>query len=224
MNLREFISLGYESLHPALEVIAWSLNALATGIHPSTDYQGNPYRGRYVAGTQIAGWMGEGDLTAKMVTLCNRFKNWASANRLQHSQAMMTGGLLSWEGGAFPRLDLKAWNSRLMTAFFHIVLRQLQDQAFSDESLHKEIRLAFGLTNAMITFIDTMERSPRYLTSQQAQVMHSACSTYLQLSEVIALVAQQRDRARWKVDFVGFWKTLVQAVPKELLEFRCLTR
>ncbi|CAE7674088.1 unnamed protein product [Symbiodinium sp. CCMP2592] len=166
----------------------------------------------------------------------------------------MTGGLLSWEGGAFPRLDLKAWNSRLMTAFFHIVLRQLQDQAFSDESLHKEIRLAFGLTNAMITFIDTMERSPRYLTSQQAQVMHSACSTYLQLSEVIALVAQQRDRARWKVvpkhhtfrhiaedqlsclynyrhchcfldeDFVGFWKTLVQAVPKELLEFRCLTR
>ena len=53
--LREFISLGHESLHPFMEQITWSLNQLAIGIHPEKDFSGNPYRGRYAPGTQIAG-------------------------------------------------------------------------------------------------------------------------------------------------------------------------
>ena len=55
LNLREFISLGWESLHPALEVITWSLNVLATGVHPSTDFEGKPYRGKFAAGSPISG-------------------------------------------------------------------------------------------------------------------------------------------------------------------------
>ena len=171
---------------------------------------------------------------------------------------MMTGGLLTWEGGAYPRLDLKAWNTRLFTAYFYVVLQHLQEPeavpAGMDNLLRKELRLAFGVTNAMASFLNQMEQSPRYLNEAQATGMATACSTFLSLSEILALVSLQRGVARWKIvpkhhtmkhlaedqltshynirhyhcfvdeDNIGVWKTLVQAVPKELLEFRCLTR
>lgn len=171
---------------------------------------------------------------------------------------MMTGGLLTWEGGTYPKLDLKAWNGRLMTAFFHVVLNRLQRDALGNDGMDplllKELRLAFGVTNAIVAFLDAMERAPRYLTGDQALDMAKACSTFLSLCEILALLSIQRQVPRWKVvpkhhtfkhlaedqvrtllncrffhsfvdeDFIGFWKGLVQAVPKELLEFRCLTR
>ena len=111
---------------------------------------------------------------------------------------MMTGGLLSWEGNAFPRLDLKAWNSRLFTAFFYVVLQHLQKPdavpTGMDQLLRKELRLAFGSTNAMASFLNQMEQSPRYLNEAQATGMASACSTFLSLIEILALVSLQRGR------------------------------
>ncbi|CAE7291040.1 unnamed protein product [Symbiodinium microadriaticum] len=176
----------------------------------------------------------------------------------RHSQATMTGGLLSWEGGTYPRLDLKGWNTRLFTAFFYVVLNRLQQDTDRTDGmpplLLKELRLAFGAVNAIAAFLDTMERSPRYLSEAQALSMSKACSTFLSLCEILALLSIQRQVPRWKAvpkhhafkhlaedqvltklncrffhsfvdeDFIGFWKGLVQAAPKELLEFRCLTR
>ncbi|CAE7882330.1 unnamed protein product [Symbiodinium necroappetens] len=173
-----------------------------------------------------------------------------------HSQAMMTGGLLSWEGGTFPRLDLKAWNSRLMTAYFHVVLRRVRETIADDVDplLRKEVSMAFACTNSIAAFMDQMERASRYLTPSEAQIMADAISGFLRLWEGLALISQRRQVPRWKAvpkhhtlrhlsedqlrnllncrhfhsfvdeDFIGFWKGLVQAVPKELLEFRCLTR
>ena len=161
---------------------------------------------------------------------------------------MMTGGLLSWEGATYPRLDLKAWNTRLMTAFFHVVLHRLQEPGRlpdgMDALLRKEIQLAFGITNAMVTFLDRMERASRYLTGDQANEMFDACTTFLSLNEILAKVSHDRGVPRWKIvpkhhslkhlsedqvrthlncrhfhcfideDFIGFWKRLVQASRK----------
>ena len=123
-----------------------------------------------------------------------------------------------------------------------------------DALLRKEIQLAFGITNAMVAFLDRMERASRYLTGDQANEMFDACTTFLSLNEILAKVSHDRGVSRWKIvpkhhslkhlsedqvrthlncrhfhcfideDFIGFWKGLVQAVPKELLEFRGLTR
>ena len=55
VNLREFISLGPETLNPVMEVLSWSFGQLAAGYHPRHDMHGNPYQGKFTAGNPIAG-------------------------------------------------------------------------------------------------------------------------------------------------------------------------
>ena len=169
----------------------------------------------------------------------------------------MTAGMLSWEGGAYPSLNLKAWNSRLMLSFFEVVLREMLRQNESsnmDELLLRELRLASAATTAMASFMDQMERAGRYLEPSEARAMDDACHTFLSLYEILILVSLRRGSPRWKAvpkhhsfrhisedqmstllnaryfhsfsdeDFIGVFKRLVLKVPKELLEFRCLTR
>ena len=55
MNIREFICKGPETLNPVLEVLTWSFSQLALGYHPRLDMHGNPYQGKYTAGSPIQG-------------------------------------------------------------------------------------------------------------------------------------------------------------------------
>ncbi|CAE7252775.1 unnamed protein product, partial [Symbiodinium pilosum] len=185
-----------------MEQITWSLNQLAIGIHPEKDFSGNPYRGRYAPGTQIAGWCGRGNaqLPAKMICLCGRFKAWASANQLS-TPATMTAGMLGWEGGAYPSLNLKAWNSRLILSYFELVLREMLRQIETsdmDGLLIQELRLASAATTAMASFMDQMERAGRYLEPSEARAMDDACHTFLNLYEILILLSLRRGRPRWK--------------------------
>ena len=123
-----------------------------------------------------------------------------------------------------------------------------------DDSLKEELVLASAATTSVAALLHHMETSPRYLNEQQAQMMFEACTTYLRLYQVLAHKSAERRRARWKAipkmhlllhlvedqcrtkinmrsfgcfqdeDFVGQFKLLVAEVPKELLEYRCMTR
>ena len=174
----------------------------------------------------------------------------------RHSQATLTSGMLGFEGGAYPSLNLKAWNSRLFVVYFEIVLRELVDSGAGadEELLHKELKLASAATTAMCAFLHGMESSPRYLTDEQCRFMHDSMQAFLELYEVLIGTSNARGTARWKAvpkhhsawhlveemdrthynvrfyhsfadeDYIGQWKSLVQSVPKDLLEYRCLTR
>ena len=112
----------------------------------------------------------------------------------------MTGGLLAWEGGAYPSLNLKAYNGRLFVMFFEIVLRRLvSDESLQiDDMLRKELELASGATTALAMFFHVMECSGRYLKEEQAASMEQACCTYLDLSNILALHSIKRLTPRWK--------------------------
>ncbi|CAE7508782.1 unnamed protein product [Symbiodinium sp. CCMP2592] len=195
-------------------------------------------------------------LPEKMILLCSRFKSWASANQLKHSQATMTSGMLGFEGGAYPSLNLKAWNSRLFVVFFEVVLKELvaRDTAAGNELLCKELKLASAATTAMCAFLAGMEASPRYMSDEQCRYLHESMQSFLELYEVLIATSLARGTARWKAvpkhhlawhlveemdrshynvrfyhsfideDYIGQWKLLAQSVPRDLLEYRCLTR
>ncbi|CAE7296075.1 unnamed protein product, partial [Symbiodinium microadriaticum] len=194
MNIREFICKGPETLNPVLEVLTWSFSQLALGYHPRLDMHGNPYQGKYTAGSPIQGWFAQcgSQLAPKMVLLCSRFK--------RHSQATLTSGMLGFEGGAYPSLNLKAWNSRLFVVYFEIVLRELVDSGAGadEELLHKELKLASAATTAMCAFLHGMESSPRYLTDEQCRFMHDSMQAFLELYEVLIGTSNARGTARWK--------------------------
>ena len=129
-----------------------------------------------------------------------------------------------------------------------------RDAGAGNELLCKELKLASAATTAMCAFLDGMESSPRYLSDDQCRYLHEAMQSFLELYEVLIATSNERHTARWKAvpkhhlawhmveemdksrynvrfyhsfqdeDFLGQWKTLVQSVPKDLLEYRCLTR
>ena len=169
----------------------------------------------------------------------------------------MTAGQLTFEGGAYPCLNFKAWNSRLVVLFFEVVLRDLCQSSIDqvlDPTLKEELEVASACATAMCAFLDTMEQSGRYLSKEQAESMHRSCCLFLDLYQVLVLLSQRRKQPRWKgipkhhswlhlcedqissllncrmchsfvdEDFIGVWKKLVLAVPKPLLEYRCLCR
>eukprot|EP00439_Symbiodinium_sp_Y106_P027279 s3766_g3.t1 len=117
-----------------------------------------------------------------------------------HSQATMTAGMLGFEGGAYPSLNLKAWNSRLFVVFFEVVLRDLvaRDAGAGNELLCKELKLASAATTAMCAFLDGMESSPRYLSDDQCRYLHEAMQSFLELYEVLIATSNERHTARWK--------------------------
>ena len=167
----------------------------------------------------------------------------------------MTPGLLQYEGGAYPSLALKAWNSRLMVVFFEVVLRTVYiNMDTDDQEAIREVEVASAATTGTVAFLDQSERAGRFLQQSEADAMADSCRTYLQLLQVLTLMSLRRSIPRWKCvpklhswlhicedqcaslvnarsyhsyvdeDFIGYWKTLVVQVPKELLELRCLTR
>ena len=111
----------------------------------------------------------------------------------------MTGGLLGWEGGAYPSLNLKAYNSRLFVMYFEIVLRSvLSDESEMDNMLRKELELASAATTALAMFFHVMECSGRYLKEEEASKMNQASCTYLDLTNILALHSIKRSIPRWK--------------------------
>ncbi|CAE7578654.1 unnamed protein product [Symbiodinium sp. CCMP2592] len=220
--LREFISLGFDSLEPVLQQLRWSIDVLSTGLHPRLGADGQDFRGRSRAG---------------------------------HSQATLTAGNMSYEGQAYPCLNLKAYNGRLFFQYFNIVLRAtLATSNALDDGLKKELTLACSCSTALCAFLDMCERSPRKLTIEQADTMHDSVQLFLKLYQLLVLQSHRRGIPRWKVvpkfhtllhlvedqrrellnsrsyhtfldeDYVGVFKQLCVQAPKQLLEFRCMTR
>ena len=166
----------------------------------------------------------------------------------------MNAGLMSYEGSAYPCLNVKAWNGRCLLIFFSVVLGVLKSTPGWPEALGEELRLADAATTALASYLHETECAGRYLSRDEAWKMRKAVETYLSLVQVLALCSLRRKIPRWKCvpkhhmmfhivedqcqtllnartfhtfvdeDFVGLFKNLVLQVPKEMLEYRCLTR
>ena len=122
-----------------------------------------------------------------------RFKHWASANQVPHSQGPLTGGLLQED--PYPSLNLKAWNGRVFLIFLDLCIALLAKSVALDDS---EPHLASLACSSLCTWFDRTERVGRYLTSAQAGEIAGAGRATLEAYETLAHHAQSMNVVRWK--------------------------
>ena len=110
----------------------------------------------------------------------------------------MNAGLMSYEGSAYPCLNVKAWNGRCLLIFFFVVLGVLKSTPGWPEALGEELRLADAATTALASYLHETECAGRYLSRDEAWKMRKAVETYLSLVQVLALCSLRRKIPRWK--------------------------
>ena len=138
--------------------------------------------------------------------------------------------------------------------YFDVIVGVMKDRPGLANDLQQEVKLAHAATTAMASYLHQTECASRYLSREEADNMYRAVSTYLGLVQILALLSIRRQIPRWKCvpkhhtmlhlvqdqcqtlinarsyhtfvdeDFIGLFKNLVLQVPKEMLEYRCLTR
>ena len=141
-----------------------------------------------------------------------------------------------------------------MLMYFVIILGVLKDRPGMAPDLQQEVKLAHAATVALASYLHETECAGRYLLREEADKMYKAVEAYLHLIQILAVCSHRRAIPRWKCvpkhhsmlhlvedqretlvnarsfhtfvdeDFVGLFKNLVLQVPKEMLEYRCLTR
>lgn len=122
-----------------------------------------------------------------------RFRRWASANRISHSQPHFTGGMISHD--PYPSFNLKAWNIRIFLIFLEICLVT----AVGMFPNNVELQLAAGAATSLAVWFDRTERYGRYLTEEQASIICSAGLRFVGLYEHLAIHTVRLQVARFKV-------------------------
>ena len=121
----------------------------------------------------------------------NRFKSWASGNRVQHSQGPFSG---LFTRDPFPLLALKAFNGRIFVMFLERCLEILKR---GDET--REVFAAHAACVAICCWFDHVERAPRYLSDEQVTGITKAGTTFLRAIELLARIGVAEQKARWKL-------------------------
>ena len=198
-------------------------------------------------------FFGAGSWEVRLTELLHRFKLWASASRIPHSQSSITKGMLfhSKQHTDFPCLTLKAYNARVMLPF----LARCLGIAFKSCQTDCELGLAYACCQRLSAFFDLLERSPRYLTPAQAELLETHGLRYSELYMRLAKISVSQGKLRWKLipkhhvfvehlvkgmrqseanirythcfideDFIGTIKALCRRVHPRLLEMRVLGR
>jgi len=111
----------------------------------------------------------------------------------RHSQNYITTGLLNIADG-YPSLTCKAYNGRLLLVF----LDQCIHSCAAANSGHPEISNACIAARCLRCWFDTLEKSPRYLTSQQGFELYTLAKKFVQSLERLASIALRSNRQRWK--------------------------
>ena len=198
-------------------------------------------------------FFGGGSLDDRLLELTQRFKMWASANRISHSQGTLTRNMIyhAKEGREYPMLTLKAYNGRVMLVFLTRCLQLL----YHDYSADFELGLAWACCQRLCAFFDLLERRPRYLSEEDALQLNAHGQRYTQLYFRLAKLAISQNVLRWKLvpknhifsfhlcaemarnqinirfmhcyvdeDTMGTIKALARRVHRRLLEVRVLCR
>ena len=78
--------------------------------------------------------------------------------------------ILTVKPGDYPELRLKAWTSRVLTSFISVCLQDLCNRLPNDQ-VDQELMLATVALTKMSDWILLLERTPRYMTRQQATAL-----------------------------------------------------
>ena len=134
-----------------------------------------------------------GDAAGALLECSNRFRRWASANQIPHSQPHFTMGMISHD--PYPSLNLKAFNGRVFLIFLELCLTT----ALSDHPNNEELQLAARCATCLAVWFDRTERCGRYLTEEEASLICSAGLRFVGCYEAAARFAIRAQVARFKV-------------------------
>lgn len=99
----------------------------------------------------------------------------------RHSQAIISGGLFHRTAGDFVELRLKAWNSRIMTAFLTVCLDNvLKNIPAADRT--PALKLTTATMHSMSTWMLRLEGADKRLSAEDAQWLWDEGNRCLALS------------------------------------------
>lgn len=90
----------------------------------------------------------------------------------RHYQCHIPVALLNVPAGEFPELRLKAWTSRVLTAFLSVCLQDLCSR-FANGVRPPRLALAAGSCAKLSEWMLKCERTPRYMTQTQADELQA---------------------------------------------------
>ena len=96
----------------------------------------------------------------------------------------------------YPCLTVKAWNGRLLLVWLDVCLPAMMTRAGAEASV--ELRNAALAARALTAFYDRIERSPRYLSEEQAQSIWKYGYAFLAAYQRLAKATFLDGERRWR--------------------------
>lgn len=90
----------------------------------------------------------------------------------RHYQPFIPVTVLAVKPGEYPELRLKAWTSRILTTFLSICLQDLFNRLPNDR-VDQELMLATVSLTKLSDWMLQLERTPRYMTQEQANQLEN---------------------------------------------------
>lgn len=121
---------------------------------------------------------------SKLVRTCMYFSSWSTDVSLacfqtwRHYQPFIPVTVLAVKPGEYPELRLKAFTSRVMTTFLSVCLQDLYSHVPNDQ-VDRELLLATVAVAKLSNWMLQLERTPRYMTRQQAIDLHDLSWEFL---------------------------------------------
>ncbi len=95
-----------------------------------------------------------------------------STNLGRHTQPHIPTALLIVPAGEYPELRLKAWTSRVITAFVAVALQDVCRQ-FNAAEIPKQLALSTAACVKIAAWMLLIEKCPRYLSEDQANDLYN---------------------------------------------------
>lgn len=122
---------------------------------------------------------------------------------MRHYQPHIPTALLIVGAGEYPELRLKAWTSRVLTAYLSVALQELC-QRFTDANRPLQLALAAASCGKMSEWLLLVERYPRYLSEVEAQHLHTVAWEFLRFNYCIVGSLYYLEHVSTANDQIGF--------------------
>ena len=134
----------------------------------------------------------------------------------RHSQPYITSGLFHQKTTEFCELRLKAWNSRIMTAFLTTCLTALVSSLpVSDRSV--ELALTTGAMVSISSWMLKLEGCGRYLSGEEAEMLWDEGNKFLAINE-LSLMLFSFVHAAWPINIEKWFTILGSSFQLRFLE------
>ncbi|CAK9060915.1 Uncharacterized protein SCF082_LOCUS32000 [Durusdinium trenchii] len=132
------------------------------------------------------GWFGNVcGVDKKMEHLTHRFHMWCSLHGIHHGQPIITKGHLHVED--FAELRLKAYSSRIMTAFLAVVLKGLYQERTEAGEASPDLALVTTATAQLANWSLCLEQAPYKLSDREAQTLFDQGMEFLRTYKLLAV-------------------------------------